>query len=358
TNNFKIDVDLNKNAIYKRGSRRIVTVNNTANKLRNGGKWLFSCEMVFFCSNCKSKLALNFNPFSVWYTLPFQMSFVLYLFLAIIPIFHPEILPCMTDIMWWYRIIAGICIAQLVTAATCSLTAYRKVIKYTSNFVLTDKLDGLILPFTELRLSYGTIEKKYIHESYIFSVVLNEEKFHLYLVTKKELLYFHICGIDGEQELMISLLNKKINSGEKVILSLSFEGKFVGNAEVLEIFEPVKSTKQYKSITQYLVQLRTAAYKKEKENVCKLISNVNDLLETEHFLDGLISAVLVRVQDLIISDKFEQAYDLVDVIHALPEISITQNRDMAAYWRDFVVPYHTKWNSDFFEMFREQILDM
>lgn len=112
------------------------------------------------------------------------------------------------------------------------------------------------------------------------------------------------------------------------------------------------------SITQYLIRIRTAAYKKEKENVCKLISNVNDLLETDRFLDSLISAVLVRVQDLIISDKFEQAYDIADVIHALPEISITQNRNMAAYWRDFVVPYHTKWNSDFFEMFREQILDM
>lgn len=111
-------------------------------------------------------------------------------------------------------------------------------------------------------------------------------------------------------------------------------------------------------ITQYLIRIRAAAYKKEKENVYKLILNVNDLLETDRFLDSLISAVLVRVQDLIISDEFEQAYDLADVIHALPEISITQNRDMAAYWRDYVVPYHTKWNSDFFETFRGQILDI
>lgn len=111
-------------------------------------------------------------------------------------------------------------------------------------------------------------------------------------------------------------------------------------------------------ITQYLIQLRTAAYNEEKENVCKLISNVNDLLETDRFLDSLISAVLLRVRELIISDEFEQAYDLVDVIHALPEISITQNRDMAAYWRDFVVPYHTKWSSDFFETFRGQILEI
>lgn len=243
TNDFRLIGDLGNNAFYKRGSRKIVTVNNTANKLRRGDRYLFSSEMVFFCSNCNAKLALNFNPFAVWEKLPFQMSFVLYLILAAIPTFHPEIMPYMTNFMWYF-IIAGICIFQLVITAIYSFTAYGKVIKYTSNFVPTNNIDGLIAPFSELRLSYGTVDKKYIRESNIFSVFLDGESFYLYLVKKNESLNFHICGVDRGQELMISLLKREIDDGKVVVLPLMFEGKFVGRAEVLEIFEPIKSVIQ------------------------------------------------------------------------------------------------------------------
>ncbi|MCM1334875.1 MAG: hypothetical protein NC084_11220, partial [Bacteroides sp.] len=107
-----------------------------------------------------------------------------------------------------------------------------------------------------------------------------------------------------------------------------------------------------------LVQIRTAVFKKEKDAIYELILNVNRSFTADRFPASLISITLSQVQALIISDEFERAYDLVDVIHALPEISITQNRDMDAYWKDFVVPYHVKWNSDFFEAFHRQVLDM
>lgn len=48
----------------------------------------------------------------------------------------------------------------------------------------------------------------------------------------------HICGINGEQNDFTALLRKKMSGGKKVTLPLSFEGKPIGNAELIEVSAP------------------------------------------------------------------------------------------------------------------------
>ena len=52
----------------------------------------------------------------------------------------------------------------------------------------------------------------------------------------------HICGIDGEQKRMLQLIGNEMAMNGKAVLPLSFEGKYVGNAEVIEILESSDSS--------------------------------------------------------------------------------------------------------------------
>lgn len=55
---------INKRLFTKRQMPGIATIYNTQKKLNKG--FLFCWEMIFHCSSCKQKLALNYNPFNIW----------------------------------------------------------------------------------------------------------------------------------------------------------------------------------------------------------------------------------------------------------------------------------------------------
>lgn len=229
-NNRRIVGDIGKTIPMVRAY--IFTVNNTANKLYRDGISLFHYKMVFFCANCKAKLALNSNPFAIWGSLIFLAAYSIYaliLFVTLIAMAGAgsfDILP------------TAICLILFSAAGIYSLISYITIKKYASNFVRTDAEDGLISPFIEVKASYGSLQKKYLRESNVFSAECGSETFYLYLVKKNEVLHFHICGVDGEPERMISLLRGKMDGGEKAVLPLTFEGKAAGSAEVQEIYQP------------------------------------------------------------------------------------------------------------------------
>lgn len=233
-NNIRVVGDIRKNAFFQR-SPKIVAVNNTLNKLQKDGFALFSYELVFFCKHCKQKLALNFNPFSLWAMRPFQMCFWLIIIIYISPFWCGIEL---TSIRFYFTSLV-LFFAFLLFIVVYQYISYLRLMKYSSNFVITDKWDNLFLPYIEIIISFGSLDKKFLHESNIFSAKLEGEDYKLYLVKKASThCKFHICGIEGEQERMIRLIRVIQKRGEEVTLSLTFEGKLVGDAKVLEIYDP------------------------------------------------------------------------------------------------------------------------
>lgn len=111
--------------------------------------------------------------------------------------------------------------------------------RYRSNFVLTDELDALIHQEINFVISPNNLRSLNLKESNVFSTEIDGQQFQIYLEKKeKSKLYMHICGINGEQNDFTALLRKKMSGGKKVTLPLSFEGKPIGNAELIEVSAP------------------------------------------------------------------------------------------------------------------------
>ncbi len=215
--------------INKKSTRKdftgIATAYNTRKKLSRDGLWLFSWEMIFHCDNCGQKLALNFNPFTIlndWLWLP--------LICAVFLIFF-----CFTGFSEVWAADSTVTFALFcVLSAICPLCvgfsfvglAYARI--FLSNFVPTNEVDNLIYPPTDVRLS-AAFRSPYLREGNVFSVRLGGDDIHLYLVRKNGCCEFSICCADNERERLKQRLS------ECSELELTFEGKCVGTAEILEV---------------------------------------------------------------------------------------------------------------------------
>lgn len=207
----------------------IATTFNTQKKLGKGGIFLFSHEMVFFCKKCKQKLALNLNPFAIW-----SGSACIWFILTVLAVifrcvgFMADIYNQNPLLFWLLNIGAAILpLMILYTLISFFITKF-----FLSNFVLTTQVDNLIYPSVDL-VTRCRINFCYYHKSNVFQITFEHEAFHIYLVRKGKPSEFHICGIDGEPERLLSLIHEKQKHGEAVTLPLTFEGKYVGTAEVL-----------------------------------------------------------------------------------------------------------------------------
>lgn len=223
-NSLTYSGNLNKNHIlFDKSGWNIVPVRNTLKKLESGGLRIFSHEMVFFCKSCERKLSVNRNP------LAFFSSAVGAFFIAAVVV---SILITLSVIPLFALFFLGAALLLLLLEA---VSEWFFTVKYFSNFVPTDEYDSLIYPETHFTLS--VVKKSgYLREGNVFQSELDGMGFYVYLVRKTENPEFHICGTAGEPERLLALIREKRERGETVTLPLTFEGKFVGNAEVLEIY--------------------------------------------------------------------------------------------------------------------------
>lgn len=214
------------------GELKIVTVYRTKQMLKKN--LLMTCAMyavVYFCKNCKNKIALNFHPVSIFDNY-FYVFISASVFAMLLPMRRSLIFPILIAIAF---------ISLLIIIAVLFSSLYVKL--FMSNFVVTDLRDNMIIPQTELNISRQGLKRIFLHRSNIYETELDGERYCLYLTEKgKTDLKMHICGIEGEQGRMIILIREKQKRGETVTLSLTFEGKFVGNAEVLETYDPPESS--------------------------------------------------------------------------------------------------------------------
>ena len=217
---------MSSDAPRHRSGLRLLTVPRTERALKkdrlfSGSGW----AMSFFCQNCKAKLALNYDPHTIFDGMLFWVVFSVSMLLAVL-------------LMSINVVISIILIALCSVAPLVSLFLYVYIKNFFSNFVVTDLRDNLITPKAEFNVSREGLKRVFLHRSNVYETELDGERFYLYL-TEKGVgdLKLHICGIEGEQEALLSLIREKQSRGETVTLTLTFEGKAVGSAEVSEIYD-------------------------------------------------------------------------------------------------------------------------
>lgn len=218
--------NLNKHfTLFDKSGWHIVPVNNASYKIEKDGLWIYSYELVFFCKNCMRKLSLNRNPLAMF------SSVIGIFFVTGMSALFAILLISPKDILSTLRILMAIFLFILLETSLDLLITVRMF----SNFVPTDEFDNLIYPHTNIVLS-NDIKSVYLREGNVFQSKMDGEDFYIYLIHKNTFLAFSVCGIEGEQERLLTLIHEKQERGEKVSLPLTFEGKFVGNAEVLETY--------------------------------------------------------------------------------------------------------------------------
>ncbi len=65
-------------------------------------------------------------------------------------------------------------------------------------------------------------------------------------------------------------------------------------------------------------------------------------------INKLLVCLCTQLQQLLIQKKYQQAYDLVDAVHCLPNIIVENEFQIPkSYWKIYVKPYRKKWDKTF-----------
>ncbi len=107
-----------------------------------------------------------------------------------------------------------------------------------------------------------------------------------------------------------------------------------------------------------LISLRSCAYEKNAEKAFETIPQVEAALSGFPQFRFLIADVLDEARALFRAQRFEQAYDLIDAIHCLPEVAFDENRNMGRFWRTHIAGYQEKYSSGFFDPYKMEILGL
>lgn len=99
----------------------------------------------------------------------------------------------------------------------------------------------------------------------------------------------------------------------------------------------------------------------QKDNALEHIFLLKKTLMNTDKDDVFFKIILIaanQIEYLINIENFEQAYDLIDAIHCLPEILMTADRDMGSYWDLYILKYQHKWNTNLFDELKDRILQL
>ena len=194
---------------------------------------IFNTDLIMFCENCNADIAVDRNP----------CRLIRYYFIYPLTLMYSGML-----IFGFWNLNIGLLFALLGALALSvmlliSLVYYIIIKRYYSNFVVRDSWDRLVMPFGHLMLQISTTQKYFkkfvFSESNILSTDVSGVAFHLYAIDDEfPIVRAHICGIEGEPRRLLTLIREKQVQGKEVTLSLIFEGKHVGDAKVLEIYDP------------------------------------------------------------------------------------------------------------------------
>lgn len=198
---------------------------------------LFKPYLLFLCGNCKHCVAINKNPLRLsgfigifWIAVMFVSMLGMGLYLA----------NAINSFLWIILLIGGSFIATIIYYIFSYARIY-SVMAHENNFApINDNGDLESIPAV-LKLHSAVIPRRYLHESNILSAELFGKTYQLYITKfEQKQLDMYICGVNGEQQELISLLRA---SEELPKITLCFEGRTIGTAEITELYElPAKLT--------------------------------------------------------------------------------------------------------------------
>lgn len=204
--------------------------------------WLNGTDM--FCSNCGVKICLQKNPFSTAKTILFLAALVVLFANIIAVLFGYNII----NIGSW---LAFFCLTAIVLV--CAGFSSIEIKKYRSNFVFST---DLTLPFFNNSLYPDAVSnvclmmkipgrrlKKYLILGNVYAAEIANSTTYLQLMNINAsgnycFMDFRFCGTYNEGKKYTSFLA----NAKHFRVVLRFEGIFVGNAEVLETYDPPKSS--------------------------------------------------------------------------------------------------------------------
>ena len=217
----------------------ITTIPFTKKRLEQDKLFFVNREILFLCKNCRQKLSVNHNPFGILRYTCFLLGLTAMVSAFVLIAFvlgDTFIIKLMQYLM---KILIAATLLVSVPSLAFSILYYSYIKLYISNFVPTDEYDNLIaLPKL---MSLSGIPAAYRHKTNIFTTFIGEEEINLYITNiKGEVIEVYICGEEQQQKYILQLVSGKINDDEPLILPLSFEGKHIGNAEIIEIYDCIE----------------------------------------------------------------------------------------------------------------------
>lgn len=217
----------------------ITTIPYTQKRLEQDKLFFVNREILFLCKNCRQKLSVNHNPFGILRYTCFLLgltAMVSAFVLIAVVLGNAFIMQLMQ-----YLMITLIVVTLLVGVPSLAFSVlyYLYIKLYISNFVPTDEYDNLIaLP--KLMLLSG-VPVAYRHKSNIFITLIGEEEIYLYITNIKGAeIEVYICGEEQQQKHILQLVSDKTNDDNPLILPLSFEGKHIGNAQIIDIYDCIE----------------------------------------------------------------------------------------------------------------------
>ncbi len=217
----------------------IVVISDMVKDIKKGKAFrYFNPDYSFRCSECNSKLSFNYNPFCLCYFRIMQIIVMCVSVSVIFGLYNSFILLSRSSAVAennanQHLIYCSVMLTALVSViAVFTVTGYFITKKYFSNIIHTTVEDEVIVPDTHIKMLYHTFRKAYLHTGNVFCTDIDGYKFHVYLANKDGVrLEFSICAPEEERSHILQLLNNsKQNS-----LSLEFEGKPVGEAQIIEL---------------------------------------------------------------------------------------------------------------------------
>ncbi|MDE7362294.1 MAG: hypothetical protein K2N38_10220 [Oscillospiraceae bacterium] len=192
-------------------------------KIERGGLSLYDPNIRLLCGNCENLVALDKNPCRSLGVSETLFAFISFVFMILLVLAVAEVLPWTT---LGITALAGIIAAAVFFPIVLFLIRF--IEKRFNNIVPIDEYDNLIYPPTEIKLN-TSIRSPYLREGNVLTVKLDDGEVHIYLVHKADNCEFSICCEDDEREQIKQRLS------ECAELELTFEGKRVGTAEILEV---------------------------------------------------------------------------------------------------------------------------
>ena len=141
---------------------------------------------------------------------------------------------------------------------------------------------------------------------------------------------------------------------QRIAVLLRYDIKCVDNKELLDIM--IYTLNKMNSNIQMVERVRSVEhfriYIKEfgKDILIDEKSDVELSEDEEKIFRSVMSYSLLEMKRLLAQEFYDEAYDLIDAIHAFPELFTNRSKkNLKKYWKIYIRPFQKKWRNTCFD---------